>query len=132
MNIAQLQEMIKKDIALDSKNLSKTIIQIPSFYAKYLVLLQREQLNCTRIQSEYDSKYKERYMFYRNDFNVILKNKAEIDVLINGDEEMSEIKDRLFLSKNICETIESAMKQISGMSFLIKDYIEWEKFQQGA
>jgi hypothetical protein len=132
MSLENIQKQIERDIVLDSKNLSKNIIQIPSLHSKYLILLQKEQLRAAKLQDEYDAMYRERYMYYRNDHNIIFKNKAEIDIMINGDESIKPIKNKLFLSRNICELYEGAIKQIGGMSFLIRDFIEWEKFQGGA
>ena len=132
MSLEDIHKEIERDINLNPKDLSRNIISIPSLHSKYLVRLQREQLNATKLQAKYDEKYRELFLYYRNDHNIIFKNKAEIDIMINGDESISMYRNKLALSKSICSLYEGAIKQISGMSFLIRDYIEWEKFQQGA
>jgi len=131
MNLQHIQQQAARDLKIDEANYDRTANGVPMLHIKYLDMLTECQLKCVSLKSQYDSTYKEKYLYYRNDYNVVLKNKAEIEILMNGDEELNEIHLKLEYEKHVAAYIESVLYQIKGISFLIKDAIEWKKFQQG-
>jgi len=131
MNLQHIQQQAKRDIKINEANLDGTAIDVPMLHIKYLDMLTECQLRCVQLKSEYDTTYREKYLYYRNDFNVVLKNKAEIDVMLNGDGELNEKHLKLEYEKQCAAYLESVVKQIGSLSFLIRDAIEWRKFQQG-
>jgi len=131
MNLEHLQSQVSRDVRIDEQNLDTSAVNVPILYSKYLQLHSQCVLSCVKLQADYDKLYSKKYMFYRNDYSVILKNKAEIDVLIAGDEEIQNIRLRLDYEKTCANYLESVCKQIAGLSFLIKDAVEFKKFMNG-
>jgi len=131
MNLQHIQEQAARDIRIDSSNPNKTAVNVPMLHMKYLDLLTDSQLKCIALKHKYDSEYKKKYLYYRNDYNVVLKNKAEIDIFMAGDEELAEFYLKLEYEKKKANYLESLVKQIAGLSFLIRDIIEWDKFKAG-
>jgi len=132
MNLEQLQIEVKKDLRIDQFNYDKTAAEIPQIHLKYLDKLFKCQAKLVSTQAKYDALYRKKYIFYKTDYEVVLKNKAEIDILIAGDEEVQKISMVLDFEKMKANYLESVIKQIAGISFLIKDSIEWKKFQAGS
>jgi len=131
MTFQELQDMVEKEICIDRSNPSNTAIKVPQLHSKYLNLLQKHQLVCIKLKTDHDKMYSRKYLYYKNDYNVMLKSKSEIDAMISGDEEITVIRDKLEYEKAVASYLESVLKQISGLSFLIRDIIEWEKFKVG-
>jgi len=132
MNLQHLQEQVKRDVRVDEKNLNHSAAHIPMLHHKYLEMLTEVQLKCVKLKADHDKLYRAKYMYYRNDFNVVLKNKAEIDILIDGDDEVQKVRLKLEYEKSVAAYLESVIKQIGGLSFLVRDIVEWSKFQAGA
>jgi len=123
--------MVKKEIRIDENNLDKSAISIPILHSKYLQLLHESQMKCVKLKAEYDQIYRTKYIYYRNDHNIIFKSKSEIEVMVDGDGEVQEKRMKLEYEKSKAEYLESVIKMIGGLSFLIRDAIEWKKFQAG-
>lgn len=131
LKLDEIKQQVQKDLQIDKRNPSFTAANIPLLHSKYLDMLNTIQLLCIELKAQYDVLYREKYLYYRNDFAVIPKNKAEIDVLIDGDEDVQKLKKKLDYYKTVAGYLESVMKQISSMPFLVRDFIEWEKFKAG-
>jgi len=131
MNLEAIQKQVERDVRIDESHLDSSAANVPILHSKYLQMFSQCQLECLRLQSEYETKYREKYLYYRNDFEVVLKNKAEIDVLMSGDEEMKRLRLRFEYEKTCADYLERVLKQITGLSFLIRDMIEWKKFMAG-
>ncbi|MDX8384524.1 MAG: recombination mediator protein UvsY [Ghiorsea sp.] len=131
MPIERLKAQVESDLRIDNNNLNVSASTVPLLYSKYLNLLMDTQMKMSMAKADYDSAYSKKYLYYRNDYNVILKNKAEIDILISGDEDLSSKQFKLEYMKNMARYLESVLKMVSGLSFLIRDSIEWQKFKEG-
>lgn len=132
LSLGQIREMAEKEVRIDESNIDKTAMRIPQMHLKYLKMMQNAQMTCVALKQRLDTEYSKKYMYYRNDYTVIMKNKAEIDVMIDGDEDIQKLRAKLELEKAKADYLEAVIKQIGGFSFLIRDIIEWKKFQAGA
>ena len=131
MNLNSLRAEVEKDVFIDKSDPSKTAVNVPLLHNKYLTILSDSQMRLLKVQSEYDTLYREKYLYYRNDYPVVLKGRSEVEVLLNGDEELQKLKIKLEYEKHICSYLESVLKQINQLSFHVKSVIEWERFKQG-
>jgi len=131
MNLEHIQQQVARDLKIDQNHLDSAAANVPILHSKYLQLFTESQLLCIKLQSEYDAEYKDKYLYYRNDYPVVLKNKAEIEVLISGDTEIQAMKLKLDYEKTCANYLEAVIKQINGMSFLIRDCLEFKKFENG-
>lgn len=132
MDFNELKEMVKNEVRIDEAHLDKTAIKIPTLHTKYLGLLQESQARLVMLKRQYDKKYRERWLYYRQDFNVELKSKAEYESLILGEDEFDSLIFQLEYEKERCEYLESVIKQIGSLGYLVRDAIEWRKFEAGA
>jgi len=132
MTLEDLKKQVARDVKIDEANLDRTAVNIPMLYVKYLDLLHKSQLKCAKLKGDYDLIYRQKFLHYRNDHNVIFKNRGEIEIMIDGDGELQESRMKLDYEKRKAEYLETVLKIISGLSFNIRDAIEWRKFQAGA
>lgn len=131
MDFEQIKSEVADDLKIDEARLDKTAANVPRLHIKYLNLLQEEQAKVAYYKAMYKKLYRDRYVYYRNDYEVLLKNKAEIEVMLDGDEAVQKAKAKYEYHLMIANYLENVLKQISGLSFLIRDIIEWKKFQAG-
>jgi len=131
MNLEHIQQQVSRDLKIDQLHLDSAAACVPILHSKYLQMFTEAQLNCLKLQAEYDSAYSDKYLYYRNDYPVVLKNKAEIDVLVSGDSELQAKRLKLDYEKTCANYLESVIKQINGMSFLIRDCLKFKKFENG-
>jgi len=77
-----------------------------------------------------DRKWQERYLYYKNEFNITLTN-TEIKQFIEKDLEYIDIKEKLQGVKTILEQVELTLKGLDSMGWQLKTTVDWEKFKQG-
>ena len=57
--------------------------------------------------------------------------KADIPVYIESDEDLQLIKNKIQLTEDKIEILENIIKTLNNRGYLIKNAIEWSKFQNG-
>jgi hypothetical protein len=82
----------------------------------------------TKYSFDLDRQWQEKYLYYKNEFNITLNN-TEIKSFIDKDLEYLEIKQKLKEVTDLLEQIESVIKGLDSMRWTIKSIIDWQKFQ---
>ena len=54
-----------------------------------------------------------------------------MSIYLDADEDLAEMKEGLEHEKAKVEFLEQTLKNLNNKSFAFKNYIEWEKFQNG-
>jgi hypothetical protein len=96
----------------------------------YQSLFYNIKTKYTRAQFKLDRAWQEKYLYYKNEFNIVLNN-AEIKQFIEKDSEYIDLKEKLVSYQNILERIEDMLKGLDSMKWTIKSLIDWEKFKAG-
>lgn len=140
MKIDDLQEMIDKDSNLDRTKLSEHSLGIPNLSNKYHRILydmarvkkriQNKIAILTRDLTDYYKGYASDEVYKNNPLNR-KPSAGEIDSYIKSNENFQKLNTLLDDTVNKMFIVESFIKQINQRSFLIKNVIEWEKFQNG-
>ena len=84
----------------------------------------------TKYGFELDRKWQEKYLYYKNEFNLTLNNN-EIKSFIEKDLEYLGIKENLQGVTDLLDQIEITLKGLDSMRWTIKSIIDWEKFKAG-
>ena len=140
MKIDDLQEMVEADSNLDRTKLSDHSLEIPNLSNKYHRILydmarlkkriQNKIAILTRELSDYYKGYASDEVYKENPLNR-KPSTSEIDSYIKANENFQKLNTLLDDTVNKMFIVESFIKQINQRSFLIKNVIEWEKFQNG-
>lgn len=140
MKIDDLQAMIESDSNLEKTKLSEHSLEIPNLSNKYHRILYDMARLKKRIQNKIDVLKRELTDYYKGfasdevykDNPLNRKPSAtEIDSYIKSNENFQKLNTLLDDTVNKIFIVESFIKQINQRSFLIKNVIEWEKFQNG-
>lgn len=142
MNINDIKEMINKDSLFlkDEANIDTASLSIPELSGKYHQLISDETMGLRLLKKDYDTLYKDRWMYYmgKSDNDVYAKEpfphkilKTDVDKFLNADEKLNKIKDRIVLQEVKINLITDFCKSIVSASFNIGNAIKWKKFLSG-
>ena len=67
----------------------------------------------------------------KHDVEYELNNKSEYDIYMKGDKVISQLRKKIRLLELEVDKIEKTIKMVMNMNNTIRNYIEWQKFQEG-
>lgn len=130
MKFEDLKNEAENDLNLDETNIKQKSLENSRIYTKWLNYFREVSKAYKEIEDKKNKKYRELYEYYRDDYSIKLKTN-EIDIYVKSEQEFITLNRQLNNYKSILEYIEGVLKEISRMNFNIKNYIEWQKFQNG-
>ena len=119
-------EFIKFEITDIDERLRKHTEVMGYYQSAFYTIKQKH----TKYSFELDRSWQEKYLYYKNEFNITLNN-AEIKSFIEKDLEYLETKKKLQEVTDLLEQIEMTLKGLESMRWTIKSIIDWQKFQAG-
>ena len=143
MNFDQIRSMAEKDAKIDGTELDIESIKIPQLHNKYLRILQDEKLVLRRYMSQQSTLYRKKWEYYNGKMskeemddlgwdpfqhNIL---KKDLDVYLNGDEDLNVMKDRISYQEVKLQFLEEVVKELNSRAWKIKNAIEWRKFTSG-
>ncbi len=132
MKWKELQENIDEDIALpnDLSKLDAKIKSIPKLHSKYLNFFFKEKKKLLILEKDLKKSYREKYYYYKNDYEYTLKNN-QIDWHIESDDDYAKKKFEFDKQKMLVEYFYKLLQKINTLSFDIKNLIEWRNLLSG-
>ena len=127
----KLKKLTESKIKFSEEVISQKLIEIPLMYCTYLDLFVRENKELANLKLKKDSLYSDIYKnlkFYSPE-RWETKNEIESQMFSNPNYKLvvSEINDQ----QEIVTYLEQTLENIKSLSYNIKHYIEWTKFQNG-
>ena len=137
-----MKEMIKEDSLFikDEVNIVDASLSVPELSGKYHQLIAEETMLLRSIQKEYNSLYRDRWLFYsgkaspevydEEEFHLKIL-KQDLDKFLNADELLNKEKDKIVLQETKINLLTEFVKSIMSVSFNIGNAIKWKKFLSG-
>jgi hypothetical protein len=131
------------DSEIDKTELGKESLRIPQLHSKYLNEFYMAKTTYVKLNQDYKNTYKLKYQYYQGllskeeldengwDIQPLKILKADIPVYIESDEDLQLIKNKIQLIEDKVEILENIIKTLNNRGYLIKNAIEWSKFQNG-
>jgi hypothetical protein len=144
MKLSELQEEWAKDAPINETNLGHEAARVPILHAKYITVLSKTKLQLRKAESDYLNNRRLKYKYYRGEMsrqeledeglvqyqgNKPLKN--EMDELLECDQKLVELQDKIEYFKTTIYTLEQIIRSINSRTWDIKSGIEWAKFTNG-
>lgn len=140
MKLEDIQAEIEQDSKINEVNLDHESLRIPQLHSKYYKMYMTEVRILKGIESEFKRVKRDRVLYYTGQASddkyreqplhkKILKN--ELDLYLDADEELSDLKNKYELQKLKAEMLEAFIKTLNTRNFLIKNAIDWIKFKNG-
>ena len=134
----------KKDSVVDQTNLGKSAAKNGELHAKYLVHLTDARLAIRKVETELLKLRKVKVRYYNselpkeelaakkwNPYGKTRPLKTELLELIECDDDILEVGERLEKLKTFQVQVESIMKSLSNRGWDIKSAIQWHTFTNG-
>ena len=143
MNLNDLKHMIERDMVIDKTELDIESIKTPQMHNKYLTFMLDEKLVLQKMESDFSILRKKKWLYYTGKMSQEELNeegwepfqhnvlKTDIDKFIDSDENIIDLKNKIFYQKEKVKYIEEVVKIISSRQWTIKSAIDWIKFTNG-
>lgn len=144
MKIETIFEMWNEDSKIDKTNLSEESIKTPSLHNKYIQILFHEKAVLKKYESEYKVLRLQKYEFYTQghtqetkdmgwqlpSIGKILKN--DVNQYLEADSDLIKLNLKIGIQHEKVSVLESIIDSLNKRTFVIKNSIEFQKFQLGA
>ena len=141
MNLEQIQEMWQKDSVIDPDNLHDESLKIPQLHSKYYTIYNTITLLREKARESYNRIRLERHNYYtgkapaevyvEEPFPYKVREKDAIQRHMDADEKMSTINMKIKYYDVILKFLEEIIRNVSNITYQIKNAIEWQQFQSG-
>lgn len=144
MKLQEIQTAWAEDCKIDQTNLGRSAARVPELHAKYLNMMSSFRLQYRKTEVEYFRIRKLKSSYYRGEMSKQqltelgweqylharpLKN--EMDEVLNTDEDVIRLMDKMEYLKTVIYQLEQIIKSINSRTWDIKSAIEWAKFTNG-
>lgn len=143
MKLDDIMDLWADDARMDDTELGNESLRIPMLHHKYYKIFVQEGLLLKKLEQDYKSLYKLKYEFYMGvldqetliekgwDPNPLKILKQDLSIYMEGDNDLQLIQAKIDIQKQKLSFLESAIKTITNRGFLIKNAIDFLKFQNG-
>lgn len=143
MTLDQISEEWRKDAAIDSTELGAESLKIPQLHSKYMKIYfdERQKLKAYEFKSretflkkyEYFNGRMSREELEEAGWEPFVKKlmKHEIDMYIDSDKDIINIKMRMEAQKEKIDFLEEVLKNLNQRNYQIRNAIEWQRFTNG-
>lgn len=143
MTFEELQREWASDAQVDIHNLGVEALKIPKLHSKYyeyfisakyrLAVMKNQVTELEFILEQFFAKTltAEELNFYGLEYSDKVYLKQEIPKLVNCHRDMLDLKLKIAVQQEKVDFLKSVIGQISNRSFIIRDAIEFAKFESG-
>lgn len=143
MDIDEINKLWAQDCKIDETNLSRESSRIPELHNKYYNLYYREALKIRKLKSDLVELEKAKTEYYNGSMDELeLKDRGwkpfalkvlrnDLDKYIQSDKDIIELSLKISLHEERGKYLENIVRQINNRNFIIKNMIDWVKFQAG-
>ena len=120
-----------KNLKFDSSDLDNQLMNNSTLVANHIVKCTKLGKDALKAKAELDKVRAEKRLYYAHEHDVVPDNEKELQAYVDTDEDVlraQELHNEISLELKEMEAILAEQK---GLSWNIKSYIEWKKFQNG-
>jgi hypothetical protein len=130
LGIEYYQVQADEDMKMEEETLDLKVYLIPNLHSKWVRYLYNEAMFLTKIEKKLLESFRKKYYYYLNDFSYTV-DKKHVEWHIESDEEYSEELFKVNKQKHKVKYLEQMVRKVNGLSFDIKNMVEWRKFLAG-
>ena len=144
MKIEEIMDMWSEDCNVDRTELGEESLKLPKMHSKYLRVHTEERLILKKLEEERKELVKVKHDYYRgilpeedlrsngwepNRLNIL---KSDIPMHLDADQDIIKLNLRIAMQGEKVSALESIIRSINNRGYLIKNAIDFAKFQVGA
>ena len=143
MDIDEINHLWAQDCKIDETNLSRESSRIPELHNKYYNLFYREALKVKKLKADLLEFEKIKSEYYNGTMDELdLKDRGwkpfqlkvlrgDLDRYVQSDSEIIQLSLKIALHEERAKYLESIVRQINNRNFIVKNMIDWARFQAG-
>ena len=143
LTLKEILALWETDSKVDTIELDKESLKIPSLHNKYLKIYASENLQLKKMNHDFKEMERDKFEYYSGKMSgEDLKDrgwdqfdhkllKQDIPRYLESDRELIKLLLKIDYQKEKVETVKSIMTNINGRSFYINNAITWQKFLNG-
>lgn len=143
MNLNNIKEMVSKDSDIDETRLDHESLRLPQLHNKYLNIYLDAKLVLERKENEFRRMRKLKWEYYTGkmdeetlkrlgwepfDYKIL---KQDIPIYMEGDDQLIELAEKVAYYKELCQYLDSVVKEITYRHHKIRNAIDWKRFLAG-
>jgi len=144
MKLEEIYELWEKDSEINPSFISEEAIKIPKLHNKYYKIFSNERLSLRKLETDYKQLYLLKYDYFMgtldretleekgwkpNPRNIL---KSDIPVHIDADQDVINLILKIAYQKEKISLLESIIKNVVERGYMIKNFIDWQKFTNGS
>ena len=143
MQIEEIEEMWAEDTNIDETNLSRESARIPKLHSKYYKLYFRAVMKMNMLKAELKTLEKDKIEYFNGSMaledlkdrgwkpNSLKILRVDMDKYIQSDPDIINLCLKIDYHAGMSKFLEDIVKQLNNRNFIIKNMLDWQKFQQG-
>lgn len=146
LDLNSILEMWKIDSEIPEFSLDDSSRKTPSLHAKYLEILAVTKLNLKKAELDQKTLLKDKWLYYNgkmdqktiqefgweyDPFNGLKVLKGDMNHYYESDIDIQKSEEKITYLKTIKEVLEEIVDNIKWRHSVIKNIIEWRKFESG-
>lgn len=143
MTIDEIITMWEKDSVINRMDIAGESLNIPLLHGKYLRFFTNEKLELNKLNNCFKKLNKLKRQYYNGQMSKsdlekygweqfqlkILKQ--DIQHYIDGDTDLIKLQDQIDYQQEKVNMLDQIIRSINTRNFIIKNYIDWQKFENG-
>ena len=126
----KLLDECKKYSTIDRKDLIKDMNGTLALQQNLISIVIKMTYSLIKLENEYGLKRKNKYHYYKTDYDYDL-SKKELDMYTDADDELKDMRYKIAKIKFQIESLDKQIDFLRNKQFQIKNLIEWEKYTNG-
>lgn len=143
MNLENIKSMVAKDCIIDETRLDAESLRLPQLHNKYLNFLMDAKLILERKKNDFYRMRRNKWEYYTGkmdeetlsrlgwepfDLKIL---KQDIGIYLESDVDLIILQEQVCYYKEMCEYLDSTVKEITYRHNKIRNAIDWQKFIAG-
>ena len=141
--IDQVNKEWSVDSKIDETNLMRESSKIPRLHNKYYLMYVKQGLKTTKLKEDLKELKKAKIEYYKGEMddnelkergwkpNPLKILRQDIDKYIEGDKEYINLSLKVAYNEAATKYLEDIVKQINNRNFIVKNMIDFMRFQSG-
>ena len=126
----KLKKLTEEKLAFSEDNIQGKIASIPLLYDTYMKAFVRENKLLNELKLDKDVLYADLYKYFKYDADHRWDTKNEIESQMYSDVKYQSKVKQINEQQEIVTFLELTLENIKTLSFSLKNYIDWRKFQE--
>jgi len=133
----------EKDSEIDRTELGRESLRIPQLHSKYLKEFYLAKSLLVKLNADYDTLSRLKHQYY---LGILSKEeleqygwdpqplkilKSDIPMYLSSDAELQTIQTKIRLTEDKIGLVENIIRTLNNRGYLLKNAIDWAKFQHG-